>query len=120
MTANQERRFIHGAEYHGQKKLQVGEALRLLTGIVDSMEAAGIRIISATASTSAPYVLAFTGNKALRKWASDNELDVKVERFETEDDTTALRWRLTTEISGVEIRAYMLDEEKEAWDCATV
>lgn len=98
-----------------KKKLQVGEALRLLTGIVDSMEAAGIRIISAMASRD-PYVLAFTGSEALRKWAADNDLDVKVERIETEDDTTGLRWLLTTEISGVEIRAYMSDEEKEAWD----
>ena len=99
-----------------KKKMQVGEALRLLIGIVDSMDAAGIRIISAMASTRDPYVLVFTGNEALRKWAADNELDVKVERFETDDDITGLHWILTTEISGVDIRAYMSDEEKEEYD----
>lgn len=98
-----------------KKKMQVGEALRLLTVIVDGMDAAGIRIISAVASTRDPHVLAFTGDEALRKWAADNELDIKVERIESEDDT-GLRWLLNTEISGVEIRTYMSDEEKEAWD----
>ena len=98
-----------------KKKMQVGEALRLLTVIVDGMDAAGIRIISAQATTRDPYVLVFTGNEALRKWAADNKLDVKVEPYETEKDI-GLLWILTTEISGVEIRAYMSDAEKEAWD----
>lgn len=97
-----------------KKKMQVGEALRLLTGIVDSMEAAGIRIINATASIE-PSILIFTADEALRKWAADNELDIKVERFETEEDI-GLHWLLITEISGVTVRGYMSDAEKEAWD----
>lgn len=98
-----------------KKEMQVSDALRLLTRIVDSMEDAGIRIISARASGK-PGILVLDADEHLRLWAAENELVIAVEKYEPKEDITDSHWRLTTEISGVEISTYLSDKEKEAWD----
>ena len=98
-----------------KEKMQVSDALRLLTGIVDSMEDAGISVISARASDK-PGILVLYADDYLRMWAAENELEIAVEKYEPEENITGSHWRLATEISGVEISTYLSDKEKEAWD----
>lgn len=107
-----------------EKKSSIHAQLLLMSGIVDSLTEAGVRIIVAEATVNRqPYILTSLHEQEqydnLRQWAAENELDVIVETL-PEDELTKLNYEWWTEINGIRITGYMTDSEKEAWDNAAL
>lgn len=107
------------------KKSTIHDQLLIMSGIVDSLTEAGVRIIIAEATSNRkPNILISqhydNGRHAcLRRWAAENEIDLIVEPME-KDYKTGLNWEIHTEVNGVWIHGYLTDEEKEEYDRETL
>lgn len=104
------------------KKSSIHDQLLIMSGVVDSLTEANVRIIIAEATvTRQPYILTSLHDLEqydnLRRWASENELDIIVEELE-KDEKTRLDYEWWTEVNGIRITGYMTESEKEAWDHA--
>lgn len=97
-----------------KKKMQVSEALKLLTDIVGDLEASGVKILHAQASDE-PYILLAHEKSEFFVWAKQTGLSLNVEPSRTENDY-GLHWRVTVMIDGVDIHGYLTDAEKEELD----
>lgn len=107
-----------------RKKSSILEQMKIMEGIVESLDAAGVDIIHLQAGKPADcYILLHIWGDAFRQWADKNELDVIVEPLEHKDETEkdyGLRWMVDTVVNGISIHGYFTDDQKEAWDNAAV
>ena len=106
------------------KKSTIHDQLLIMSGIVDSLTEAGVRIITAEATTTRQPNSLVTRHydkthDCLRRWAAENEIDLIVEPME-KDYKTGLNWEIHTEVNGVWIHGYLTDEEKEEYDRETL
>ena len=105
-----------------KKKSSIHDQLLIMSGIVDSLTEANVRIIIAEATVNRqPYILTSLHDLEqydnLRRWAAENELDIIVEELE-KDEKTRLDYEWWTEVNGIRVTGYMTESEKEAWDHA--
>ena len=107
-----------------RKKSTILEQMKIMEGIVTSLDAAGVDIIHLQAGKPADcYILLHIWGDAFRQWADENELDVIVEPLERKDETEkdyGLRWMVDTVVNGISIHGYLTDDQKEVWDNAAV
>lgn len=105
-----------------REKSSILEQMKIMEGIVKSLDAAGVDIIHLQAGKPADcYILLHIWGDAFRQWADENELDVIVEPLERKDETETdygLRWMVDTVVNGIAVRGYFTDYQKEAWDNA--
>jgi hypothetical protein len=99
------------------KKSSIQEQLQIMTGVVESLEAAGVEIIHfQVGKPGDSYVLFYYCDDSFRDWAAENELDVVFEPIESEYHT----WLISTTVNGIDVRSYMSDREKENYDGKSV
>lgn len=106
-----------------REKSSILEQMKIMEGIVESLDAAGVDIIHLQAGKPADcYILLHIWGDAFRQWADENELDVIVEPLERKDETETdygLRWMVDTVVNGISVHGYMTDYQKEVWDHAS-
>ena len=109
-----------------RKKSTILEQMKIMEGIVKSLDAAGVDIIHLQVGKPENcYILLslHSGSDTFRQWADENELNVIVEPLERKDETETdygPRWQIGTVVNGIDVYSYFRDFEKEAWDHATV
>ena len=104
------------------KKSSILEQMKIMEGIVKSLDAYGVDIIHLQVGKPADcYILLHIWGDAFRRWADENELDVIVEPLERKDENEpdyGLRWMVDTVVNGISVHGYLTDYQKEAWDNA--
>lgn len=109
-----------------RKKSTILEQMKIVEGIVESLDSAGVDIIHLqVGKPDNCYILLslHAGSDTFRQWADENELDVIVEPVERKDESEpdyGIRWRIGTVVNGIDVHSYFRDYEKEAWDNAAV
>ena len=106
------------------KKSSILEQMKIMEGIVKSLDAAGVNIIHLQVGKPADcYILLHIWGDAFRRWADVLKLDVIVEPLERKDETEkdyGLRWMVDTVVNGISVHGYLTDYQKEEWDNAAV
>ena len=104
-----------------RKKSTILEQMKIMEGIVTSLDAAGVDIISLSVGRPVNcHILLHNCGDEFRQWAAENELDVIVEPHVSEQPDYGIHWRIGTSVNGIDVHGYFRDYEKEAWDRATV
>lgn len=109
---------------HSTKKvgMQVADRLRHLAEVTASLEASGVRIISAevsrTRNRESGYVLVSVhdSDNMASCLACLRSEGVAVEFDWVADGQTELVWEFGAEFNGVRLGGYLTEDEKAAWD----
>lgn len=99
-----------------EKKMQVSDKLRRLAGVVEALEAAGICVIIAEATTREDNVLVFAHDKEkirnFQNWLRTMGLTAGL----VEDPRdSGLNWTYTVQWHGVTLDGFLTDEEADFW-----
>jgi len=100
-------------------KLSISQRLGTLYAIAQGLEAEGVTITTAQASgASYDYILVFAHDvNAFSAWMKKRNLVPVFEELGKDDSAiSTLRWTVGAEFLGMEVRGYLTDDEKEAWE----
>lgn len=103
-------------------KLSISQRLGTLYAIAHGLEAEGVTITTAQASTATDdYILVFAHDvKAFSAWIKKRNLAPVFEELGEDDSVSStLRWTVSAKFLGMTVLGYLTDDEKYAWEHET-